>query len=216
MGAGGAGWVSLCRVGHNRLVSAAMRGFGEERGRYEKQGCKRQKGRYFRVQTHREFRRRGTPEQFLLYETGWDFVSDQVGSVYLSVNGGGWMRGIAVLVFVLMTLGLQVATGQDAAARPEFYTTQVQPIFKSHCYRCHGGMNHRGGLNIQTRTGMMKGGRDGAVVVPGDPAKSLLLRLIRHEGPQRDPMPMPPKQPKLSDADIATVTRWIKAGAVMP
>jgi cytochrome c551/c552 len=29
-------------------------------------------------------------------------------------------------------------------------------------------------------------------------------------------MPMPPKQPKLSDADIATVERWVKAGALMP
>jgi mono/diheme cytochrome c family protein len=91
----------------------------------------------------------------------------------------------------------------------------VQPIFQANCYRCHGGMNHRGGLNIATRAGMMKGGHNGAVLVPGDPAKSLLVRLIRHEGPQNDPMPMPPKA-KLSDADIATVERWVRAGAIMP
>jgi cytochrome c551/c552 len=39
--------------------------------------------------------------------------------------------------------------------------------------------------------------------------------LIRHEGPVDHPMPMPPKS-KLSDADIATITQWIQAGAVMP
>ncbi|HEY6374725.1 MAG TPA: c-type cytochrome domain-containing protein [Edaphobacter sp.] len=127
----------------------------------------------------------------------------------------GWGRAVVAL----MTLGLRVsvvqAAGQNEAARPEFYTTKVQPIFQANCYRCHGGMNHRGGLNIATRAGMMKGGRDGAVLVPGDPAKSLLVRLIRHEGPQNNPGPMPPKA-KLSNADIATVERWVKAGAIMP
>jgi cytochrome c551/c552 len=63
---------------------------------------------------------------------------------------------------------------------------------------------------------MLKGGHDGTVLVPGDPAKSLLVRLIRHEGPANDPMPMPPKLPKISDADIAVVERWVKAGAIMP
>jgi cytochrome c551/c552 len=61
----------------------------------------------------------------------------------------------------------------------------------------------------------MHGGKDGIVVVPGHPEKSLLVTLIRHEGPANDPMPMPPKG-KLSDADIATITDWIRAGAVMP
>jgi len=134
------------------------------------------------------------------------------------------MKGIAAgLILALIGLtGWSLATrtvqaaGQDEAARPEFYTSTVQPIFKSNCYRCHGGMNHRGGLNIQTRAGMMKGGHDGPVLVPGDPAKSLLVRLIRHEGPANDPKPMPPKLPKISDEDIATVERWVKAGAIMP
>jgi cytochrome c len=134
------------------------------------------------------------------------------------------MKGIAVgLIFAsigLMGWGLATRTvqaaGQDEATRPEFYTSTVQPIFKSNCYRCHGGMNHRGGLNIQTRAGMMKGGHDGPVLVPGDPAKSLLVQLIRHEGPANDPKPMPPKSPKISDEDIATVERWVKAGAIMP
>ncbi|HEX7157982.1 MAG TPA: c-type cytochrome domain-containing protein [Edaphobacter sp.] len=107
------------------------------------------------------------------------------------------------------------ASGDDEAAKPEFYTQKVRPIFEANCYRCHGGMNHRGGLTIDTRAGMLKGGHDGAVLVPGDPEKSLLVKLIRHEGPANDPMPMPPRG-KLSDADIATVERWVRAGATMP
>jgi mono/diheme cytochrome c family protein len=77
-------------------------------------------------------------------------------------------------------------------------------------------VNHKGGLSLQTKASTMKGGRDGVVIVPGDPANSLLVKLIRHEGPADDPKPMPAKAPKMSDADIATIEQWVKAGAVMP
>jgi cytochrome c len=107
------------------------------------------------------------------------------------------------------------AAGDDEAAKPEFYTQKVRPILEANCYRCHGGMNHRGGLSLATRAGILKGGKDGAVLVPGDPANSLLVKLIRHEGPADDPMPMPPRA-KLSDAEIATVERWVRAGGMMP
>jgi cytochrome c553 len=120
----------------------------------------------------------------------------------------------ALLVFALSAA--RTVRADDDAARPEFFTTKVKPILDANCARCHGGFNHRGGLNMDTRASLMKGGRDGVVVVPGDPAKSLLVRLIRHEGPADDPMDMPPNKPKISDADIQTVSAWIKAGAVMP
>jgi len=109
------------------------------------------------------------------------------------------------------------AAADDEARRPEFYTSHVKPIFAANCYRCHGGMNHRGNLNLATKAMILKGGKHGAVIVAGDPANSLLMKLIRHEGPAKDPMPMPPPpRAKLSDADIAIVERWIRAGAIMP
>ena len=78
-------------------------------------------------------------------------------------------------------------------------------------------MNHRGGFNMATKAGMLKGGKDGVVLLPGDPSRSVLVRLMRHEGPADDPMNMPPApRPKVSDADIALVEQWVKAGAVMP
>jgi cytochrome c len=107
------------------------------------------------------------------------------------------------------------AAGGVDPASVEFYTKNVQPILQTNCYRCHDAPNHRGGLTLDTQAGMIRGGHDGPVIVPGDPGKSLLIKLIRHEGPADDPMPMPPKD-KLSDADIATITAWVKAGAVMP
>jgi mono/diheme cytochrome c family protein len=100
-------------------------------------------------------------------------------------------------------------------ATPRFYPDYVRPVFQRNCYKCHSGLNHRGGLQLDTREHLMRGGKDGAVIVPGHPEQSLMVKLIRHEGPAGDPMPMPPKS-KLSDADIATITRWIQAGALMP
>jgi cytochrome c len=107
------------------------------------------------------------------------------------------------------------AASQPAPNTIDFYNQRVLPILQTNCYRCHGGLNHRGGLSIATRAGLLKGGHDGAVIVPGDASKSLLVKLIRHEGPADDPMPMPPKS-KISDADIATISQWINAGAIMP
>jgi cytochrome c len=122
---------------------------------------------------------------------------------------------LAGLAVTGLTSGVSAQAADPAPNTPAFYTQKVQPIFQANCYRCHGAPNHRGGLSLDNKAGMLKGGHDGAVLVPGDPANSLLVKLIRHEGPADDPMPMPPKS-KISDADIATVTAWIKAGAVVP
>jgi len=114
---------------------------------------------------------------------------------------GSWLRPVAA---------------QEGANTPAFYTEKVRPILQTNCGKCHFDVNHKGGLSLMTKASTLKGGRDGVVIVPGDPANSLLVRLIRHEGPPDDPKPMPPKSPKMSDADIATIEQWVKAGAVMP
>ena len=124
------------------------------------------------------------------------------------------MRG-KVLGVALLGLGSGVALAQDPGSA-QFYTEKVVPVLEANCYRCHGGTSHRGGLTIDTKAGMLKGGHDGPVLVPGHPESSLIVKLIRHEGPANDPMPMPPNKPKLSDADIAVVEQWVKAGAITP
>lgn len=98
---------------------------------------------------------------------------------------------------------------------PAYYTEVVQPILRENCTRCHGGMNHKGELRLDTPEAILRGGKRGADVIPGHPESSLLITLIRHEQTSDPPGPMPPKS-KLSDAEIAAVTAWIKAGAAMP
>ena len=110
--------------------------------------------------------------------------------------------------------GLQNGQGQPTPFSPVFYQTRVRPIFEANCAHCHLNGNHRGGLNMDTRGAMMKGGRDGPVLVPGAPERSLLVALIRHQGPADDPMPMPPNKPRMSDADIDAVAQWVRAGAI--
>ncbi len=136
-----------------------------------------------------------------------------------SISGGLILA--PVLALAALTAGLPSSAGavhaEDNPAKPAYYTEKVQPILETNCYRCHGGANRRGGLNISTREDMMKGSHHGPALVPGHPEQSWMVKLIRHEGPADDPMNMPPApKPKLSDADIAVIETWIKAGAAMP
>jgi mono/diheme cytochrome c family protein len=104
----------------------------------------------------------------------------------------------------------------DDPATLDFYRTRVQPIFRQDCYRCHAGYKREGGLNMQTRGAMAKGGKHGRALIPGDVDNSLLIKGIRREDSGHvKPMP-PPPQEKMPDADIAAIKRWVKAGAIMP
>jgi len=128
----------------------------------------------------------------------------------------GVMAAVALVGAFLAGSGLRTVAAQADASKPAYYTEKVRPLFVTNCGKCHMDVNKKGGLSLQTKASTFKGGRDGVVIVPGDPANSLLVKLIRHEGPANDPMPMPSKEPKMSDADIAIVEQWVKAGAVMP
>ncbi len=105
------------------------------------------------------------------------------------------------------------STPAEAAALTSF-TSTVKPILRENCYRCHAGLNRKGGFNLSTRQQLLMGGKHGVAVMPGQPGSSLLVRLIRHQGPADHPMPMPQKG-KLSDDEIASIAKWIADGAVM-
>lgn len=108
------------------------------------------------------------------------------------------------------TSSLKDEEGRDSPKGP--YGRSIEPIFRSNCIRCHNAIDHKGGLRMDTYGALMRGGKDGAVIRPGDPGHSLLVTLIRHAGAADNPMPMPPKS-KLSDQEISTITQWIQDGA---
>ncbi|WP_419804972.1 c-type cytochrome domain-containing protein [Terriglobus sp.] len=101
------------------------------------------------------------------------------------------------------------------AARLHQYQTEVLPTLQANCLRCHGGMNRRGGFNMSTRAALMQGGKDGAMVVLGRPEDSLLVRVINPKLPEDDPMRMPPKGDRLTDAQVAAIRKWVADGVVM-
>jgi hypothetical protein len=71
----------------------------------------------------------------------------------------------------------------------------------------------KGGLALDSREGLLKGGDDGKVIVPGHPADSALIQRINSNDPDEK---MPPKDGRLTPQQIADLAAWVKAGAVWP
>lgn len=96
----------------------------------------------------------------------------------------------------------------------EFFEKKVRPILSEHCFSCHSEAQKKtkGGLTLDTFAGLMAGGDGGPIVVPGDPGKSRLIEAVRY---QKEDFRMPPKK-ALPQADIDTLTAWVKDGAPWP
>ncbi len=115
--------------------------------------------------------------------------------------------GVSVVKLMAMLMFAMPALAQQAAD-PAYFTRRVEPILASSCLGCHNQKVKLGGLSMSTRETLLAGGKRGPVVVPGKPAESRLLRVVRHE----TDLQMPPGR-KLGDSDIATLEAWIAAGA---
>jgi hypothetical protein len=97
-----------------------------------------------------------------------------------------------------------------AADDRDFFETKVRPVLANNCLDCHTDMRS-GGLRLDSREAMLKGGKSGPAVVPGDPEKSLLIQAVRQTGALKMP-----KGGKLTAAEIDGLVEWIKNGAVWP
>jgi len=113
------------------------------------------------------------------------------------------------------TAGSCPASAADATSEGiEFFEKRIRPILVGHCYECHSTQSkkHKGGLWLDSRESILKGGDSGPALVPGDPDKSLLIRAVRRTDKE---LQMPPKE-KLADSQIADLTAWLKMGAPDP
>ena len=97
------------------------------------------------------------------------------------------------------------------AGSPEYFEANVRPVLAANCYDCHAD-EKMGGLRLDSREGLLAGGRSGPAIVPGDPEKSLLIQAVRQT---RDTLKMP-KGGRLKPAEIDALTEWVKAGAPWP
>ena len=112
-----------------------------------------------------------------------------------------------LLIFVPFTLPL-------AAEEPVDFNRDIRPILTRNCTTCHGGVKQAGGTSFIFREEALGIGESGkAIVVPGDPAGSELMRRIKSSDPD-DKMPPPEEHPDgLEDDQVALLERWIQEGA---
>jgi hypothetical protein len=116
---------------------------------------------------------------------------------------------------ILFTLFLSATAlhAQPADAKLEFFEKKIRPVLVEHCYQCHStAKKQKGGLALDSRAGVSKGGESGPAVVAGKPGESLLLKAMRYTDPE---LQMPPKG-KLPATVLADFEKWIALGAPDP
>jgi hypothetical protein len=122
----------------------------------------------------------------------------------------------AVLLFSTAVL----LAGRPALAAPEkpspqaveFFEKNVRPILVDNCFSCHGAKRQESDLRLDSRAAMLKGtDKIGPIIVPGEPEKSRLMKVISYD----DDIAMPPKG-KLKAEAIDALTAWVKMGAPWP
>src|SRR4051812_10600627 len=96
-------------------------------------------------------------------------------------------------------LAFSAAHASAAGIAPsfDFFEGKIRPILVDNCYPCHSQQapKIKGGLLLDSRDTLLKGGDTGPAIVPGDPEKSLLIQAVRYSD---ENLRMPPKNKKLS------------------
>ena len=126
----------------------------------------------------------------------------------------------AALVTLWWGCSLPALSANETSPSPEqvaFFEQHIRPTLAEHCYQCHSQDSQKegklkGGLFLDTRAGVLKGGDTGPALVPGDASASLLLKAVRWEDSDTQ---MPPKK-KLPPELIAQLEKWVAMGAPDP
>jgi Protein of unknown function (DUF1553)/Protein of unknown function (DUF1549)/Planctomycete cytochrome C len=118
------------------------------------------------------------------------------------------MRSL-VISFVLL-FGSRVGAA-DSKVDLEYFEKTVRPLIVERCQKCHSSTKSKGGLDLSSKAGFLKGGDNGALVDKAKPATSKFLEVLRYDGDVKMP-----QNGKLPDAEIAAFTKWIVGGAPWP
>ena len=126
----------------------------------------------------------------------------------------GWPRRASThpTITALILACCAPAVLADDRSALEHFERKIRPVLIEQCYDCHSAAAKevKGGLVVDHRDGLRRGGDSGPALVPGKPDDSLLISALKHDG-----LEMPPKK-KLSDSVIADFVTWIEQGAVDP
>jgi hypothetical protein len=113
-------------------------------------------------------------------------------------------------VLFFLSVQLTVAANQNT----NFFEKKIRPVFSKNCYECHSAKSKslKAGLLLDRKAGWERGGKNGAVIIPGEPAKSILINALRYGNHD---LQMPPSG-KLSETVLADFEKWISMGAQDP
>jgi uncharacterized membrane protein/mono/diheme cytochrome c family protein len=92
------------------------------------------------------------------------------------------------------------------------YSDVIRPILESKCYNCHGPNKQKGKLRLDQPEFILKGGKDGEVIIAGKSDESALIRRIFLPKENKDHMP-PKEKPQLSKQDLELLHWWVSSGA---
>jgi mono/diheme cytochrome c family protein len=120
------------------------------------------------------------------------------------------MKKLVLMVAGLVGLGNWEAQSADKVD----FAKDIQPILQKSCVECHGPEKPKGKLRLDTKEVALKGGKDGAVIVPGNADKSEMYRRITLPADNDDVMPN--KGDKLTKAQTDLIRDWINQGAAWP
>ncbi|MHA3774254.1 PSD1 and planctomycete cytochrome C domain-containing protein [Verrucomicrobiota bacterium sgz303538] len=120
-----------------------------------------------------------------------------------------------LFLFALASTAGAAAMVEVTPEQKQFFEQKIAPILSDSCFKCHSHAEGKtkGGLALDSREALLKGGDDGHVIVPGDPGKSMMIERVLSKDPDEK---MPPKEATLSQQQIADLTAWIKMGAPDP
>jgi cytochrome c553 len=113
--------------------------------------------------------------------------------------------------WLALLISLPLTAADERAKTPEYFETKIRPLLASNCYACHTN-TQMGGLRLDSRAAILKGGASGPAIVPGDPGKSRMIERVRHND-EKMRMPM---GGQLKAEEIAALAAWIEAGAPWP
>ena len=115
--------------------------------------------------------------------------------------------------FIFTAALLLMVVPAEARAAEDLFSSKVAPIFERSCLGCHSDSKRKGKLSMASRAALLKGGRKGPSLVPGDPDASRLIALVTAKDGKAG---MPKKREPLSAAEVDVLRQWIKAGAPWP
>jgi hypothetical protein len=93
------------------------------------------------------------------------------------------------------------------------FTRDIRPILEDNCLRCHGPEKPKSQFRLDNRAAALKGGEEGADVIPGNSAQSRLIQYVARLAPDSE-MPPPGKGNPLTPAQISALRAWIDQGLV--